>query len=103
MLILPCDNYLEEDKRDPELPDKLMAERAGIFLRMVKAWGRLYERGRFDSPQASKMGIDEFTIQNNRPLDWVSGPDTRRNEYSGPGIPNTGGVGANGSTMTSYS
>ena len=70
MLILPCDNYLEEDKRDPELPDKLMAERAGIFLRMVKAWGRLYERGRFDLPQASKMGIDEFTIENNRPLDW---------------------------------
>lgn len=71
MLILSCENAVDEGKRDIKLMNKLRKERAGIFLRMQKAWKRLEERGRFYAPSTSAKEIFRFTMENNHVQSWM--------------------------------
>lgn len=71
MIILSCDNVLDEKDRDVKMPDKLRKELPGIFNRMIKAWRRLYQRGRFETPEGSKAEVEQFTTENNVVLAWL--------------------------------
>lgn len=70
MLILPCDNTLDEKDQDKTLGRKLHAERAGVFNRMVAAWQRLRDRTYFDPPASHRAAVAEFTMDNNHVLQW---------------------------------
>jgi len=70
MIILPCDNPVPEADRDTGLWGKLEAEAPGIFGRMVRAWQRLRQRGRFDPPATSGKKTGEFSLANNHPAEW---------------------------------
>jgi len=71
MLILSCDNKVPEEQQDIDLPTKLKRELPGVFNRMVKAWERLRERGRFDPPPTQASEMLAFTEENNHALQWV--------------------------------
>lgn len=71
MLILACDNVLKEEDRDVKMPQKLKQELPGIFNRMVVAWRRLSERGRFLPPEGMKDELEQFTTENNVVLAWM--------------------------------
>ena len=84
MIILSCDNVLKEEDRDVKMPEKLRKELPGIFNRMIVAWRRLAERGRFLPPESSKAELAEFTTENNVVLAWLK-------ERTWQGVQMTGG------------
>ena len=71
MLILSCPNKVPDAEQDPWLINRIRMEMPGIFNRMVKAWARLRERGRFLPPESQKEQVLTFTEENNNVLQWV--------------------------------
>jgi P4 family phage/plasmid primase-like protien len=70
MEVLPAENELSEKQIDLNLFTKLQAEMPGIFRRMARAWRRLQERGRFESPLSSAKHLAAFTRSNSSVLQW---------------------------------
>jgi P4 family phage/plasmid primase-like protien len=71
MLVLTCDNFIPEEKRDKQLVTKLRGELPGIFNRMCKAWLRLRDRNQFNPPKLSEIEIRNFSLENNHVLQWL--------------------------------
>ncbi len=70
MLVLRCDNYVPPEKRDPNLAHKLRQEAPGIFNRLMRAWPRLRDRGKFDPPATSQRTSEQFQIDSNPVMQW---------------------------------
>lgn len=58
LLLVPCGTRV--DNPDPDLFDKLKAEKAGILARYVRALKRLLERKRFDIPECVRDEVREY-------------------------------------------
>jgi P4 family phage/plasmid primase-like protien len=58
LIFLPCGSKIHQP--DPDFGEKLMAERAGILTRWIKAYQRLEARGHFDIPESSLKLVDEY-------------------------------------------
>jgi P4 family phage/plasmid primase-like protien len=69
MIILNCPNKVTNPCI--HMDAKLLAERAGILLRWVRALQRLYARGEFDIPQSSIDQVDEYLRENDLVRMWV--------------------------------
>jgi len=55
LVLLDCPNIVPDDMQDPDLADKLHAERAGIAHRAILGLDRLRKRGAFKRPRSAKL------------------------------------------------
>ena len=63
--IIPFNRSVPKSERDPQLLQKLLAERSGIFSNLVMYdYHRLVERGGFDIPEQSKATLEAYQLQN---------------------------------------
>jgi P4 family phage/plasmid primase-like protien len=60
LLLLTCGARIQNP--DPDREKHLSAEKAGILARWVMALQRLYQRGGFDIPKASKLEVDDYLV-----------------------------------------
>jgi phage/plasmid-associated DNA primase len=68
MMILECANKVQNP--DPNILEKMKAERPGILKRMMKALEDIYARGHFDMPESSKRLLEEYMKENNPVAMW---------------------------------
>lgn len=69
MIVLSFNVRVEEGKKDPNLLDKLMAERPGILNRALEALRRLEARGKFDMP-ATVASVEAEWERKSNSLKW---------------------------------
>lgn len=77
LLMLDCPQQLTDAEKDPDLGNKLLAEKSGILLRWVNALNRLRARGRFDVPDHSNKMVNEFLISNDSLRFWINDSITK--------------------------
>lgn len=69
MMILNCPNKVTNP--DSFMDQKLHAERPGILLVWAEALRRLYERGRFEEPESSKLEVIQYLTENDPVRYWL--------------------------------
>ena len=65
MIIIKCDNVIPELKRDPNLIDKMYAEREGIVRKCVLAARNAIKTKKFDIPETAIQEKEQFRIETN--------------------------------------
>lgn len=86
MLVLPCDNVVPEEKRDPNLVEKLFDEREGIVYNAVLCLKQLVEENfKFSIPKKSVDVIESHAVENDSVLRFLQEcteprTDIRKNE-----------------------
>lgn len=69
MIILPCNNIIPEDKRDPKLVEKLYSERDAFFNKAIRAFAEVVANGyRFDIPSISKSSKEALRRRNDNAI-----------------------------------
>lgn len=71
MIILDCPNIISDEDKDPDLIDKLKAERPAILRRWIEAFRRLRERGKFDEPESSAQAVESYLRENDSVAQWM--------------------------------
>jgi putative DNA primase/helicase len=64
LLIIPFNRSVPKSERDPQLLQKLLDERAGIFIDLMFAYKRLVRAGGFEVPEQSKQTLEVYRLQN---------------------------------------
>ena len=65
MLLFPCDNEVDVSSRDPQLPEKLYAERDGIACRLVSAAAEVVKQHyRFSVPPELELRLMQYSLRN---------------------------------------
>ena len=73
IIIIPCNNEVPEDKRDPKLIDKLYAERNGIFQKAILALRDAVKNGyRFDEPACAETERLAYKIENSPTIEFFT-------------------------------
>lgn len=66
MIILPCNNVVHKAKRDPDLCDKMYAEREGIIYKALHAFKKTIDnRYKFDIPVICRNELLKYKVNNN--------------------------------------
>lgn len=81
LLLVPCGPRV--DNPDPDLFDRLKAEKAGILARYVRALNRLLERKRFDIPECVRDEVREYVSYQDA-FDAYAAERLRRSEGTTP-------------------
>lgn len=85
MEAVPFLNAVDEASRDPELPEKLMAEKAGILAWAVKGAMKYYELGRLPTAAALERAKEDYRQDTDELADFlythvrVCAPEVREN------------------------
>jgi len=70
MIILECNNYVE--KKDPDLLDKMYAEREYIAYLCVLSLKRFIERGcKYTEPDCTVQAVERYKTVNDSPLSFI--------------------------------
>lgn len=62
--IIPFNRSVPKSERDPQLLQKLLAEKSGIFTDLMWAYRRLVNAGGFEIPEQSKATLEAYQLQN---------------------------------------
>lgn len=71
IIIIPCNNVIPEEKRDPLLLRKMYAERNGIFYKAIMAIREVLLHGhRFDEPACAEAMREQYKILNSSSIEF---------------------------------
>lgn len=72
IIIVPCNNVIPKEKRDPQLLEKILPERSAIIYKAVLALREFVERGyKFSIPESCKAAREAYKIENNSVLQFL--------------------------------
>lgn len=72
MIIIPCNNVIPKEKRDPQLLGKILAEREGIIYKAVCALREFAERGyKFIIPESCGAAREAYKTENYSVLQFL--------------------------------
>lgn len=69
--IVPFNRSVPKSERDPQLLQKLLAERSGIFTELMWDYKRLVRRGNFEIPDQSKEALETYRQRNDVELTFL--------------------------------
>lgn len=92
MIIIPCNNVIPKEKRDPQLLGKIFSEHSAIVYKAVLALREFVTRGyKFIIPEACKAAREAYKVENNSVLQFLDECTVPR-EWSDSGIFTTTGA-----------
>lgn len=72
MIIIPCNNVISDDKRDPDIIDKIYAEREAIVFKAVQALKTVISNGyKYDIPSVCKNETKKYKIDNDNVMQFL--------------------------------
>ncbi len=83
MIIVPCENVIPPELRDPQIIEKLYAERCGIVYEAVRYLQRFIRNGyKFDIPDICRYAGDSYKVENDNVLQFLAEcTEPRQNSY----------------------
>lgn len=70
--IIPLNRTVPKKERDPQLLQKLLAEKSGIFSDLMWAYKRLVRAGDFEIPEQSKDALESYRLRNDTERTFVN-------------------------------
>lgn len=83
ILAVPCNNVIPDERRDPDICNKMFAEREAIVNIAIGYLRRFIARGnKFDEPQVCKAFRDEYKLENDNVLMFIAECTAPRDEVN---------------------